>query len=158
MLMDYPRITWKPDIDVGVGAIASKIAFFTGNQKPFVVYKNGTCIFPSIVDENCDEHCNEFLKAVVFQRPDFEVSKMEDGSYLVSFAGPVYALVLNDEYEKNRDYIVASINQGGLLPGEKILSGNSKDAPVDHYYIGLFARARLYADVAESCIVQSINM
>ena len=156
--MDYPRPSWRPDVDINIDVVASKVTFFTNNQKPFVVYKNGTCVFPSIIDEKVDSHCYEFLKAVVSQSPDFEVSEMEDGNYLVSFTGPVYSLVLNDEFDKQKEHIVKSLNQGGLLPGEKILSGDGKQKPVEHYYIGLFARARLYADVADNKIAKRINM
>jgi len=156
--MDYPKPTWRPDVDIDIDVIASKITFFTNNQKPFVVYANGTCVFPSVIDEGVDEHCYEFLEAVVFQFPNFEVSEMDDGNYLVSFTGPVYSLVLNEEFDKQKVYIVKSINEGGLLPGEKILSGDDEKKPAEHYYIGLFARARLYADVADNEVLRHINM
>jgi hypothetical protein len=156
--MKYPRPSWSPEIFVDINSIAEKMSNFTGDKKPFSIFKNGTCVFPSFTGEKVNSHCIELLTEVVLQPPNFNVSKMNEGSYLVSFLSPVYSLVLDSEYKNNRDFIIDSINTGGLFPSEELLPSGDIKIPKDHYYIGLFARARLYNDVVNKEIVRHINM
>jgi hypothetical protein len=155
--MDYPRPSWRPEYIVKNGDVVDKISLYTNHQKPFVIYENGTCVFPSIIDENLQFTCDEILTNVVMSSPDFKVNKMNDGNFMVSFLGPVYSLVFEDTFNKNKKNIIESVDAKGLLSGEKVISSSDSSSPLDHYYIGLYARAYLYMDAADRHIVNFIK-
>lgn len=147
--IECPCPTWVPDKVENINTIYDRLAFYTNHKKHFVVYEHGTGVYPGKAGSDPIE-CDSILMSVVMNPPNFKVSPMKDGNFLVGFKGPVYGVVLGDFYHENKNIIINNVSSGGLLPGEKLLKPES-DAPipVDHYYIGLYARAKLYAD-AES--------
>jgi hypothetical protein len=153
--IECPCPIWVPDRVEDIKIIYDRLAFYTNNKKHFVVYEYGTGVYPKKAE--CDPiECDSILMSVVMNPPNFKVTPMKDGNFLVGFKGPVYGVVLGDFYQEYKDLIINNVLSGGLLPGEKLLKPESDfSIPEDHYYIGLYARAKLYAD-AESHISISL--
>ncbi|MGL3214245.1 hypothetical protein [Bradyrhizobium sp. BR 1433] len=81
--------------------------------------------------------------------PDFNVRAMEDGNFFVRFKGPVTGIVLGSFYDAHRGTIRIGVDPGALLPGEEVRPGTEAQLPREHYYVGLYARSKLFVD-AES--------
>lgn len=144
-LKNDPSPSWIPDHFEEPSMLLEKLAFFTSEQKPFVVYKYGTAVFPSDVKDWKSE-CSHHLKNAVSQSPDFKVTRMNSGDYLVGFNGPIYGLVFSDFFLENEKQIQTKIQAGGLIQNEEIIV--PEGVPEIHYYVGLYARAKLYADAS----------
>jgi hypothetical protein len=104
-------------------------------------------VFSDTDKARLDEEYVATLRAAVSVQPDFKVLDMNDGNFLVRFAGPVSGLVLRDFYDRNKAAIEKAIVEGGLLPGETVLPGEDRALPAAHYYAGLYARVKLFCDV-----------
>lgn len=147
-----PMPAWKPERIEDAQLVAQKMREFTNGGRAFVVYQCGTAVFSDTATERPDQDYEATLVAVAHQAPDFRVMPMQDGNYLVRFAGPVCGLVMGDFYAENAREIREKIDSGGLLTGEQVMETGEGSVPEDHYYIGLFARAKLYRDVSEKVI------
>ena len=147
-----PMPAWKPERVEDAELVAQKMREYTNGGRAFVVYQCGTAVFSDTATERPDQDYEATLAAVAHQAPDFRVMPMQDGNYLVRFAGPVCGLVMGDFYAEHADEIREKIDSGGLLSGEQVMGAGDASAPAEHYYIGLFARAKLYRDVAEKAI------
>jgi hypothetical protein len=152
MAHSMPVPPWKPDLVEDVGLVTNKLRDYTNGVRAFVVYKCGTAVFSDTAAGRPDQDYEATLVAVGHQAPDFRVLPMKDGNYLVRFSGPVCGVVLGDFYGEHAKEIREKIGKGGLLPGEQVLDAREVSAPVEHYYIGLFARAKLYRDIEEKII------
>lgn len=144
--MTIPRPTWKPCAVEGVADIGQCMKSYTNESRAFVIYSCGTTVFSESAMLHADDAFHRTLQAVVAHPPDFKVMAMEDGNFMVRFAGPVCGLVLSDHYEKHISDIMGNA-AGCLLPGESLLIPQNLMIPESHYYVGLYARAKLYADV-----------
>lgn len=147
-----PMPAWKPERVEDVAVVAEKLREYTNRGRAFVVYQSGTAVFSDTAVERSDQDYDATLIAVAKQAPDFRVLPMQGGNYLVRFAGPVCGLVLGAFYDEHAREIRRQIELGGLLPGEHLLDGGEMSNPVEHYYVGLFARAKLYRDVEAKVI------
>lgn len=147
MERSMPMPAWKPELVEDVELVAEKLREYTNGGRAFVVYQCGTAVFSDTAAERPDQDYEATLVAVAHQAPDFSVLPMQGGNYLVRFAGPVCGLVLGAFYAEHAGEIRRQIELGGLLPGEQLMEGGERSNPVEHYYIGLFARAKLYRDV-----------
>lgn len=147
-----PMPAWKPELVEDTALVARKMREYTNDGRAFVVYQCGTVVFSDTAANHPDQDYEATLVAVAHQAADFNVMPMQDGNYLVRFAGPVCGLVVGDFYAAHAKEIKEKIESGGLLSGEQVMDAGEATAPVDHYYIGLFARAKLYRDVGEKII------
>lgn len=147
-----PMPAWKPEHVEDVELVAQKMREYTNGSRAFVVYQCGTAVFSDTGSERPDQDYEATLVEVARQAPDFRVMPMQDGNYLVRFAGPVCGVVIGDFYAKHANEIREKIESGGLLSGEQVMGVEEALAPEEHYYIGLFARAKLYRDVSERVI------
>ena len=154
--IECPSPRWVPDKVEDIKLIYDRLGFYTDLKRSFVVYKHGTGVFPE--KSACDpSECDSLLMSVVMNPPDFKVTPMKDGNFLVGFAGPVYGVVIGEFFKKNKDRIINRVSLGGLLPGERLLRPDSSiPTPEDHYYIGLYARAKLYADAESTASISLI--
>lgn len=142
-----PRPRWKPSEVESPSLIAEAAATYTNSARAFVVYRFGTIVFSDTNRARLDEEYLATLQAVLSVRQDFNVLEMNDHNLLVRFAGPVSGLVLRDFYDRNNAAIEEAVVDGGLLPGETVLVGEDRSVPNEHYYAGLYARAKLYCDI-----------
>jgi len=150
--MPFPRPTWKPESVEPIELVVERMSEYTDRQRAFVTFSFGTAVFSSSPTLRPDLDYEATLRAVVNQHPDFNVMPMNDGNLLVRFTGPVYGLVLRDFLIAHDAEIRSAVETGGLLPGERLLTTNQSDASDEHYYAGLYARAKLYSDV-EACAI-----
>lgn len=144
METEVPKPSWTPVSVEPASDVESRACEYTNKQRAFAVYTSGTIVFSDSVQARPDDDYHSTLEAAVMQSPDFKVMPMEDGNYLVRFSGPVTGVVLSGFFKANRESIQAALIDGGLLPGEEIVA--PVDVPEEHYWVGLFARAKLYAD------------
>ena len=140
-------LSWQPDAVEDPIAIAKLAAFYTGRTRAFVVYKSGTIVFSDTTQPRPDGDYDATLLAAVSEPPSFNVQEMREGNFLVRFKGPVTGLVLGDFYDEHREAIRVGVDSGALLPGEEVRAGTESPVPRKHYYVGLYARSKLYADV-----------
>ena len=152
-----PMPAWKPELVEDAELVAEKLREYTNGGRAFVVYQCGTAVFSDTATARPDQDYEETLIAVAHQAPDFSVIPMKDGNYLVRFAGPVCGVVMSNFYAQNASEIREKIGQAGLLPGEQVMEAGEVSAPAEHYYIGLFARAKLYRDVEEKIIASRFS-
>lgn len=76
------------------------------------------------------------------------------GNYLVAFNDPVHALVLREEFERDRPLVEA--NEADLkLPSEALAA--PKGTSPAHLLVGLYARARLFADLRDRRVHRTIE-
>lgn len=147
--MNYPRPSWRPDAVENTGTVADRLLEYTDRRRAFAVFRFGTAVFSDSSLPRIDEDYERTLSAVVQQSPDFKVVPMKDGNLLVRFAGPVTGLVLRDFFAIYHSEIRQCVERGGLLSGEQLLTPGQHQEVEDHYYAGLYARAKLYRDVEE---------
>lgn len=140
---------WQPTSVEDPATIAEVAAFYTGRSRAFVVYKSGTIVFSDTGSARPDGDYDVTLLDAVKGTSDFNVREMEDGNHLVRFRGPVTGIVLRSFYDAHREAIRIGVDAGGLLPGEEVRPGTEAQVPREHYYVGLYARSKLFAD-AES--------
>jgi hypothetical protein len=153
MTPSMPAPAWKPELVEDVGIVTKKLREYTNGARAFAVYKCGTAVFSDTAAKRPDEDYDATLLAVGHRAPDFKVVPMRDGNYLVRFSGPVCGLVLQDFFSEHVAEIREKSKRDGLLPGEQVVDAGKMSAPVEHYYVGLFARAKLYRDIEEKLIV-----
>jgi hypothetical protein len=140
---------WQPTSVEGPAIVAEFGAFYTGRSRAFVVYRSGTIVFSDTESARPDDDYDATLLDAVNSAPDFNVREMEDGNFLVRFKGPVTGIVLGSFYEAHRESIRTGVDAGALLPGEEVRLGTEVQVPREHYYVGLYARSKLFVD-AES--------
>lgn len=140
---------WQPSSVENPAVIAEVATSYTDGSRAFVVYKSGTIVFSDTASARSDGDYDVTLLEAVNGKPDFNVREMEDGNFLVRFKGPVTGIVLKSFYDAHRDVIRIGVDAGALLPGEEVRSDTEKQISLEHYYIGLYARSKLFVD-AES--------
>lgn len=142
-----PRSRWKPDRVESPSLIAKAAAAYTNDARAFVVYRSGSIVFSDTDEARSDGDYLSTLRATATVQPDFTVLEMNDRNFLVRFVGPVSGLVLREFYDRNKAPIEKAVIDGGRLPTEEVFSGDGRTLPDMHYYVGLYARAKLYCDV-----------
>ncbi len=151
-MIDIPKPNWQPSEVESLEDIKARACEYTNFQRAFVIYQSGTVVFFFFFYPRRAEDYNVILVSVVLQPPDFSVVPTKDNYYLFRFLGPVVGIVLSDFFVLNRDSILRNISDGGLLPGEHLLPRDDHQIQKEHYYIGLYARAKLYSDVTSQII------
>ena len=132
---------------------AERMQFFSDRKLYFVLYENGTCIFMK-QNDRVSVICNAAMDVVAGSPPDFSVRDMKDGNYLVAFKDPVHALVLREEFERDRPLVEA--NEANLkLPSEALAA--PKGTSPAHLLVGLYARARLFADLRDRRVHRTVE-
>ena len=157
LMTNFPKPEWIPTQVEELRDIEARICEYTSRKRAFVIYRSGTIVFSDTFRPRDDEDYSTTLEAVVIQPPDFTVMPMQDGNYLVRFVGPVTGVVLSRFFESHKDSIQASLATGGLLPGEQLRPADGQEIQQDHYYVGLYARAKLYADVVSPIIARRFS-
>lgn len=142
---------WKPLVTEDTKAVAEAAALYTGHTRAFVVYETGTIVFSDTDGARPDGDYEATLLAVVRETPNFTVQTMQQGNFLVRFKGPVTGLVLGDFFRRHGDAIRDDVDRGALFPGEEVRGGTDQVSQ-EHYYVGLYARAKLYADASRPVI------
>jgi hypothetical protein len=61
------------------------------------------------------------------------------------------------DFKMHSDLIIHGVDSGGLLLGEKLVADRQGEIANEHYYIGLYSRARLDLDVFEKKIARKAN-
>jgi len=140
------EVAWQPDVIENPATIAELGARYTGRSRAFVVYEFGTLVFSDTNVPRSIEEYDATLLAAVVSPPSFTVQDMQLGNFLVRFKGPVTGLVLGDFYRSHNTEIRNGIDTGGLILGEKVQVDTQSPVPEEHYYIGLYARSKLFAD------------
>lgn len=147
--MITPSPKWIPEHFEEPIIIEELVKTFTDNSRAFVVFSTGTVIISKTTELYSDQQYIETLSSVVHQHPDFRVMPLKGNKYMVGFAGPVYGIVDGDMFDANSESIVANLKSGGLIPGEVISTNTEENAIGMNYFIGLYARAKLYRDFKE---------
>jgi hypothetical protein len=155
--MKYPRPSWEPVLVESPDKIAERLCDYTDRQRAFVVFKYGTAVFSDGVVQRSDADYRTTLLAAVQQTADFKVVPMKDGNLLVRFAGPVTGLVFIEFLTSHDAEIRAGVDLGGLLPGERVFAPDQNLSLIQHFYAGVYARAKLYRDVAEMTISKAFS-
>lgn len=137
---------WHPALVEEPAEIAELAALYTGRSRAFAVYKSGTIVFSDTSTSRPDGDYDITLLDAVKEAPNFNVQEMQQGNFLVRFKGPVTGLVLGEFYDQHRDVIRAGVEALALLPGEMVLAGTKSQVPEEHYYVGLYARFKLFSD------------
>jgi len=150
--MSYPKPAWGPIRAAEPDWFVDRLAHYTNQRKGFLVYEHGTSVFDDSPSGPDVMICNTSLMDAVTHSPDFSVTPMRDGNFLVGFRGPVYGLVDGEFVAQNQEKLMSDALRLGLLPGEGLLQSNDEAIRAGHHAIGLYARARLYLD-AESQVV-----
>ena len=151
--MDYPRPTWQPTNVEDVDEIVERHIEYTDYQRAFVVFKWGTVVASDSTLARTDGDYMTTLMWVVNHSPDFNVISMNDENFVVRFRGPVSGIVLRGFFAVHSSEIYKGVDEGGSVPGEQLMS---KEGQIDQetYYVGLYARAKMYRDAAEQTIVR----
>lgn len=139
---------WQPTSVEDPVRIAEAAAFYTGRSRAFVIYKSGTIVFSDTGCARPDGDYNATLLDAVNGAPNFNVREMQDGNLLVRFKGPVTGLVLGSFYDAHREAIRIGVDAGALLPNEEVRSSTEAQLPKKHYYVGMYARCKLFLDVS----------
>jgi hypothetical protein len=139
---------WKPPSVEDPATLLDVAAFYTDRSRAFVVYTSGTIVFSDTGSARPNKDYDLTLLDAVDRAPDFNVRPMQDGNFLVRFKGPVTGIVLGSFYDAHRETIRTGVDAGALLPGEEVHPGTETQLPRDHYYIGLYARSKLFVDAA----------
>ena len=147
------KLAWTPEEVDPTDIVLERLKAFTDMERAFVVFKNGTAVFSDSKNARSDGDYQYTLEAAIALAPDFRTLPMEDGNLLIRFRGPVTGLVLREFYHDHESGIVTSLEDGGLLPGELLKQPVPEHDNSWHYYAGLFARAKLFADV-ESRVIE----
>ena len=140
---------WRPAEIESPAMVAALAEKYTSAARAFVVYAHGTIVYSDSGAPRDDVAYHATLLEAVRDRPNFTVQEMKDGNFLVRFKGPVTGIVLAAFYEARRHEIRSSVEGGGLLDGERVVAGTDAPIPSEHYYIGLYCRAKLFADASE---------
>lgn len=137
---------WRPKVIEDPESIAEVAAFYTSRSRAFVVYVSGTIVFSDTAFPRPDIDYDATLLEAVSGSSDFNVREMEDGNFLVRFKGPVTGIVLGSFYSTHRDEIKVGVDAGALLPDEEVRPDTEAQVPREHYYVGLYARSKLFID------------
>lgn len=140
---------WQPTSVEDPATIAEVAAFYTNRSKAFVAYKSGTIVFSDTGSTRPDGDYDMSLLYAANEDRSFNVREMEDGNFVVRFKGTVTGIVLGSFYDAHREAIRIGVDAGALLPGEEVRPGTEAQLPKEHYYVGLYARSKLFVD-AES--------
>ena len=151
--MTTPFPSCKPENFESLQEVAEWLVVYTNDTRPFVLFSYGTAVVARSIEECTDDRCGLTLKASAARSPDFQVMTMEDGNFLVQFAGPVVGVVLRSVFVAHEREIVHGADEGGRLSGEMFLQPEDSSLPREHYYAGLYARAKLYRDVSDMTIL-----
>ena|SRR5258708_3375257 len=146
--------TWRPAEVESPLLISALAASYTSRTRALVVYKYGTVVFSDTASARSDEDYGSTLLNVTKSAPDFTVREMDDGNYLVRFKGPVASIVIAQFYFDRMVEFRNSVISGGFLPGESVIAGSDTSMPDNHYFIGLYARAKFFADAESLEIVE----
>jgi hypothetical protein len=63
---DFPRPSWRPDFVRDIEKVKRALRVYTNNEKPFVVYQNGTGVFPSKISPNEESDAGELFTPEAF--------------------------------------------------------------------------------------------
>jgi hypothetical protein len=138
---------WQPTVFEDPLSIARVAAIYTSQSRAFVVYSAGTIVFSDTRSARLDADYEATLLDAANGAPDFDVREMEGGNFVVRFRGPVTGIVLGSFYDSHREAIRTGVDAGALLPGERVQPGNEAQIPREHYYVGLYARSKLFVDL-----------
>lgn len=141
-----PVLSWQPTVTESAEEVRKLAANYTNGRRAFVVFRSGTVVYSDSERHREDADYIATLEAVIVQSPDFKVVPLQDGNLLVRFTGPVTGIVVASFYAANSDSIAKGIVEGGFLPGESIIAGESSEPSEQQYRAGLYARAKMYAD------------
>jgi hypothetical protein len=104
--------------------------------------------------QNPEKDAKEVLERVYHYHPDFNPTLMDDGHVMVSYSQPAYSIVFKEEFEKYRDYIDHS-HQDGLVRHERLRNAKGEWNKFDEQgKIGLFGRARMFLDAQKPTVIQ----
>lgn len=152
-MTNYPKPTWKPMKVESPASVGERMCEYTDRKRAFVVFRFGTVVFSDSNQERSDVDYFATLRASVMQSPDFRVIPMQDGNLLVRFVGPVTGFVDVSFFSVHESDILSGIKEGGLLPGEHLMTSMGHTDVQNHYFSGIYARAKLFRDVEEGEIV-----
>jgi hypothetical protein len=148
---------WQPELVESPETVAKLAALYTSASRAFAVFRSGTIVFSDGRASRSDEDYIATLSDAISGAPNFNVQEMKQGAFLVRFRGPVTGVVISEFYEKHRESIRKHLDTGALLPGETVLAGTRASVPDEHYYVGLYARCKLFADAEEKLIVERFS-
>lgn len=148
-----PMPRWEPDETEDAAAVADRLKDYTNASRSFVVYKYGTGVISDSRYPRSDADCAATLTSAVDSSPDFVVVPISDGNFITRFRNTVCGIVLRDHYERHRSEIEVLASTQGLLPGESLVAPANDAVGKEHYYVGIYARAKLYRDARAPSIV-----
>lgn len=137
MKTETPKPSWTPSLVEDLGAIEELAAVYSSGAHAFVVYGAGTVVFSDTAQPRGDGDYDATLEEVVNHPPDFKVMPMQDGNYLVRFAGPVTGIVIAEFFQQHEETILSGLNEGGLLPSEQLVAPDDSQTSDENYCVGL---------------------
>lgn len=147
-------LAWKPSEFESPNEIVERFCSYTDRKRAFVVFSHGTVVFSDAEAARSDTDYVATLVQVTEDPPDFTVVPTKDSNFLIRFRGPVCGYVSRDFFCRHASAIRHELDVGGIFPCETLkLVHESSDAE-EHYYVGLFARAKLFADVGSPFIAE----
>ena len=149
MLITIPAALATPaDLD----RVVASMRHYGDGEFAVGVLTYGTCFFPTPGQSFASELARLFGE-MRDKSPDFEVREMDDRNYVVAFGEHVVAVVLRDEFERNRATIQKEASESESP--ERVLDVGGP--PRDHLLIGLYARTRLFADMKDPQVARIIQ-
>lgn len=150
--MTYKRIAVALSVPIDFNRIHETIAHYTDGKFFAEIYKNGTCIFPPVVEKKAESGI-ELLKKINDHPVDFIVKEMDDHNFIVRFTDSVFSIVFANEFNEHRNAIT---QQATMDAGDEVVMG-APNAPQEHLLIGLYARTRLLEDIQAPTLIRSIT-
>jgi hypothetical protein len=149
----WPCPQWRPTHVEDIDEIVERHAEYTDHRRTFVVFKWGTVVSSDSAISRPDGDYIATLMWVVNHSPDFQVIPMSDENLVVRFRGPVSGVVLRSFFVLHSTEIYDGVDAGGTLPSEHLMSAAGR-IDQEAYYVGLYARAKLYRDAEEQVIAR----
>ncbi len=151
--MAYKKVASALSIPVDWDRIERTVVYYANGKFHAEVYKNGTCVFPSVSLDGKVASGRELLVRIGDHPIDFTVKQMDDHNFIVRFNESVFSIVFADDYVENRSEIIRQAT--GAIADEVIVA--RPDSPEDHLFIGLFGRTRLLEDIQAPELVRAIT-
>jgi hypothetical protein len=147
--IDIPSVRGiKPDIE----RIVDRVRYYSNDKFAFGVYAYGTCFFPEI-GKRFDDEGKKVIETVGGDSIGFTVREMDDRNFVVRFSEYLFAVVLKDEFESIREQIESDVASATV---DERLVGRA-ESPRDHLLIGLLARTRLFQDLNDRRLIETVH-
>lgn len=140
--MSEIRLGWEPENRTPLSEIERRFCeYMRGKTSGVSLLENGTLVFTEEgrADEDDARRAMHEARFLI----DFQVTPLKEGGFLVTFHQAVAVFVGQQEFETQRDSIVANLPEL-RFPGEQIVGKENSQS--EHMLVGLYARGKLQRD------------